>query len=63
VTLPDPHPEQTEPGVDLQPASFAALIADGAEVSRHLAEVPRQRTLKIPERAVAIVADLDDYGD
>jgi hypothetical protein len=63
VTVPDPHPEHTEPGVDLQPASFDALIADGAEVTRHLSEVPRQRTVKIPARAVALVAGLDDYGD
>jgi hypothetical protein len=63
VALPDPHPEHTEPGVDLRPSSFEALIADGAEVTRHLAEVPRQRTVTIPDRAVALVADLDTYGD
>jgi hypothetical protein len=63
VTASEKHPEHSEPGVDLQPASFDSLIADGAEVTRHLAEVPRQRAVTIPARAVALVADLDAYGD
>ena len=48
---------------DIVPGSFDALVADGAEVVRHLAEVPRQRRLRIPERAVALVSGLDSYGD
>jgi hypothetical protein len=63
VALSNPHPEHTEPGVDLQPGSFDALIADSVEVTRHLAEMPHQRTVKIPAQAVALVADLDSYGD
>lgn len=49
--------------VDVTPGSFDDLVADGAEVVRHLAEVPRQRALRIPERAVALVSGLDTYGD
>jgi len=60
VTVLDPHPElRTESDT----ASMDSLVADCADVSRHLAEVPRQRTVRIPERAVALVADLDSYGD
>lgn len=40
------------------------LVADCAEVSRHLAEVSRpDGAIRIPERAVAVVADLSVYGD
>lgn len=63
MTIAEPRPEHTEPGVDLQPGSFDSLIADGVEVTRHLAEVPHQRSVKIPARAVALVEDLDAYGD
>jgi hypothetical protein len=63
VTVVSPHPEHTEPGIDLQPSSFDSMISDCAEVSRHLAEVPHPRGVRIPARAIAIVEDLDTYGD
>lgn len=46
-------------------APFADLAADAAEVRRHLAQVPptRPRLVSIPAQAVAIVSDLDAYGD
>lgn len=70
------HAPLSEPGTDLwvdppvevaagplhAPGSFDALVADCAEVTRHLAEVPRDRVVAIPARAVAMVADLDLYG-
>ncbi len=44
--------------------SFDDLVADAAEVTRQLAEVPRpRRVLVIPERAHGLVAGLDSYGD
>lgn len=52
-----------EPQDEVIPGSFDGLIADAAEVTRHLAEVPRQRVITIPERAAAIVAGLGSYGD
>lgn len=45
------------------PDAFQTLVADGADVARHLAEIPHQRAIAIPERALALVADLDAYGD
>ena len=49
---------------DVEPGSLDDLVADAAEVSRHLAEVPRPRhVLRIPEPAVSVVAGLDSYGD
>lgn len=49
---------------EVEPGSLADLVADCAEVSRHLAEVPRQRRVVIiPAPAVAVVAGLDEYGD
>ena len=47
-----------------EPRSLDDLVADCAEVTRHLAEVPLpRRTLTIPDRAVGVVAGLDTYGD
>ena len=46
-----------------EPASLDALVADCAEVTRHLAEVPRQQVITIPARAVALVAGMASYGD
>lgn len=45
------------------PDALQTLVADGADVARHLAEIPSQRELRIPERALALVAGLDAYGD
>jgi hypothetical protein len=61
VTVADPR---VEPPSETEAASLDDLVADAAEVTRHLAEVPRpRRTLTIPERAVGVVAGLDSYGD
>jgi hypothetical protein len=60
VTVLDPHVELR---TEFEAPSLDSLVADCAEVSRHLAEVPRQRAVRIPERAVALVAGLDSYGD
>jgi len=59
VTLPqaDERPPEETPG------PLDSLVADCAEVTRHLAEVPRQRVITIPDRAVAMVAGLGSYGD
>jgi hypothetical protein len=61
MTVTEPHadvPSEVEAG------SLDDLISDGVEVTRHLAEMPRaRRTLRIPDRAVGVVADLDSYGD
>ena len=43
--------------------AFDELAANGADVARHLAEIPHQRVLRIPDGAVALVAGLDAYGD
>ncbi len=56
------HHEDVPSEVDAR--SFDDLVADCAEVTRHLAEVPPpRRTLTIPDRAVSVVAGLDAYGD
>jgi len=56
-------PHQDVPS-EVEPGSFDDLVADAAEVTRHLAEVPRpRRTLTIPDRAIGVVAGLDSYGD
>lgn len=62
VTVVDPHPELRS---EAENGSLDALVADGLEVQRHLAEVPvsRARMVPIPARAVAMVADLGAYGD
>ena len=61
MTVPDPR---VEPPAETEAASLDDLVSDAAEVTRHLAEVPRpRRTLTIPERAVGVVAGLDSYGD
>ena len=62
MTIAVPHqdvPSEVEPG------SLDELVADAAEVTRHLAEVPPQvhHYLSIPEQAVGVVAELDTYGD
>ena len=56
-------PHQDVPS-EVEPGSFDELVADAAEVTRHLAEVPPpRRVLTIPERARSVVAGLDSYGD
>ena len=57
-------PHQDVPS-EVEPGSLDDLVADAAEVTRHLAEVPtpRRRVLVIPEGARRVVADLDSYGD
>ena len=45
------------------PGPFDDMVADCAEVTRNLAGVPRPDVVAIPERAVALVADLGRYGD
>ena len=56
-------PHQDVPS-EVEPGSLDDLVADAAEVTRHLAEVPGpRRVLVIPERARRVVADLDTYGD
>jgi hypothetical protein len=61
VTTPGPHPEVPS---EVEPRSIADLVADAADVTRHLREVPRQRrVVTIPEPAVAVVQGLDEYGD
>lgn len=52
-----------DPTCAVAPGPLDALVADCAEVTRHLAEVPRQQVVSIPDRAVAMVADLGAYGD
>jgi len=44
-------------------ASLDELVADGTQVARRLAALPAQRVVRIPARAVDLVADLDRYGD
>ena len=51
------------PAESPEPVSIDALVADCAEVTRHLAEVPRQRVITIPAQAVALVAGMGSYGD
>ena len=51
------------PALAPEPSSLDALVADCAEVTRHLAEVPRPRVITIPARAVALVAGMGSYGD
>jgi hypothetical protein len=45
--------------------SLDELVADAAEVTRHLLEVPHTRrdVLVIPEQARSMVTGLDSYGD
>lgn len=58
-----PHAElRIDPPAEVAPGSLDALIADCAEVTRHLAEVPGKRVISIPPQAVAIVEDLGSYG-
>ncbi len=61
MTATTPHVEVPS---DHEPGSLGDLVADAAEVTRHLAEVPLpRRVLTIPERARSVVAGLDTYGD
>jgi hypothetical protein len=61
VTAPEPHADVPS---EAEAHSLDDLVSDAAEVTRHLAEVPRpRRTLTIPDRAVGVVAGLDSYGD
>lgn len=63
VTVVEPH---TELPSETEASSLDDLVSDAAEVTRHLAEVPRprpRRTLTIPDCAVGVVAGLDSYGD
>ena len=55
---------------EVEPGSFAQLAADCDAVRMNLlalhpdlATVPRQRMVRIPERALGVVAGLGDYGD
>ena len=61
MTSPDPAFSVPVPATE--PVSLDALVADCAEVSRHLAEVPRQQVITIPAQAVALVAGMGTYGD
>jgi hypothetical protein len=62
VIVQDPHPELR---TDAESGTLDALVADCAEVRRHLAEVPvaRPRMVPIPSQAWAMVAGLGSYGD
>lgn len=61
MTTGEPHADVPS---EAEPRSLDDLVADCAEVSRHLAEVPQQRrVLTIPGAAQAVVAGLDAYGD
>ncbi len=61
MTVVEPHAEVPS---ETDAASLDDLVSDCAEVTRHLAQVPRpRRTLTIPDRAVGVVAGLDTYGD
>jgi len=51
------------PPPEVEPGSLDSLVADCAEVTRHLSEVPRHRVISIPRSAVAMVADMGGYGD
>lgn len=53
------EPDQGHTG----PGPLDDLVADGAQVARRLAALPVQRVVRIPARAVDLVADLDRYGD
>jgi hypothetical protein len=48
-----------------EPGSLDELVADAAEVTRHLLEVRQVRrdVLLIPEQARSMVSGLDSYGD
>ena len=63
MTVHEPHADVPS---EAEAHSLDDLVSDAAEVTRHLAEVPRprpRRTLTIPDRAVGVVAGLDSYGD
>ena len=61
MTVHEPHADVPS---EAEAHSLDDLVSDAAEVTRHLAEVPRPRhTLTIPDRAVGVVAGLDSYGD
>ena len=61
MTVPEQHADVPS---EAEAHSLDDFVADAAEVTRHLAEVPGpRRTLTIPDRAVGVVAGLDSYGD
>jgi hypothetical protein len=62
VTIVAPHADTPS---EIEPGSLDDLVADAAEVTRHLAEVPHPlpHPVTIPEQAVGVVAGLDTYGD
>ena len=61
MTVPEPHADVPS---EAEAHSLDDFVADAAEVTRHLSEVPGpRRVLVIPERARRVVADLDSYGD
>ena len=58
------HERHADVPSEAEAHSLDDFVSDAAEVTRHLAEVPRpRRTLTIPDRAVGVVAGLDSYGD
>lgn len=48
---------------DVTPGSLDALVADCADVTVRMSNVPAPRMITIPAGAVAWVAGLDTYGD
>ena len=61
MTVPEQHADVPS---EVEAHSLDDFVSDAAEVTRHLAEVPRpRRTLTIPDRAIGVVAGLDSYGD
>ena len=64
VTLPATDDRPSLDSNETSPGALDSLVADAAEVTRHLAEVPKQRrVVTIPAQAVAMVAGLGSYGD
>ena len=49
--------------IDAVPGALDELVADGADVARRLADLPPQRVVRSPARAVEMVSGLDSYGD
>lgn len=61
MTTREPHAEVPS---EVEPRSIADLVADAADVTRHLAQVPQpRRVVRIPAPAASVVEGLDTYGD